>query len=393
MDRETGCGSMPEAWERPGGGGWLRWGAVAGFAQPWAGLAAGAAGAGCLVAGRALGRRGAALRRLQRDQLERLPAGASGAKLADLREGLAGKLPQVVVVTGKAHTGEAMRAEGGSKEGPEGVVLQTLVENYWIKANASTGQWDREASTVADYTLESPWWLADGSGFCVPVVDAKTADRLDLVKVYESFDSPAGSNLMKQSLDYMRGLKLLGSRKRQYMLPVDTPLTVVGELFEAGSTPLKTLDRKDFGGWAGNPRGLVIGQPTGKNRRLPFIVSQKPLPELLAELSALSRRFYWTGAALGALSALLSVRQVLAHFRMRRRVALFRAQMAEARQELEEGDADLDTEELCVVCLAKPYDTVFPRCGHLCVCQGCAFRMGRCPICRTASRPIRTFRP
>jgi len=50
--------------------------------------------------------------------------------------------------------------------------------------------------------------------------------------------------------------------------------------------------------------------------------------------------------------------------------------------------------ELCVVCLEKPYDTVFLRCGHLCCCSACVGRVkNKCPICRTWSKTIKTFRP
>jgi len=40
----------------------------------------------------------------------------------------------------------------------------------------------------------------------------------------------------------------------------------------------------------------------------------------------------------------------------------------------------------CVICMDRPRNALYSKCGHLCVCQGCAAKTERkCPICRTAS--------
>jgi hypothetical protein len=49
-------------------------------------------------------------------------------------------------------------------------------------------------------------------------------------------------------------------------------------------------------------------------------------------------------------------------------------------------------EGMCVVCFAQPCDTVFPACGHMCACGGCAPALARCPICRARGGCIRVYR-
>jgi len=38
---------------------------------------------------------------------------------------------------------------------------------------------------------------------------------------------------------------------------------------------------------------------------------------------------------------------------------------------------------LCTVCCSEPLDTVLLPCKHLCICQACANKISRCPLCRT----------
>jgi hypothetical protein len=36
----------------------------------------------------------------------------------------------------------------------------------------------------------------------------------------------------------------------------------------------------------------------------------------------------------------------------------------------------------CVICFSEPKDSVMYPCGHFYLCDGCAHRVGTCPICR-----------
>eukprot|EP00966_Prymnesium_polylepis_P166308 3844273-Prymnesium_polylepis.3 len=50
-----------------------------------------------------------------------------------------------------------------------------------------------------------------------------------------------------------------------------------------------------------------------------------------------------------------------------------------ARQELNEVTED----KLCAVCLVDEKNILFEPCGHITVCEGCAFQVDKCPLCRT----------
>lgn len=55
------------------------------------------------------------------------------------------------------------------------------------------------------------------------------------------------------------------------------------------------------------------------------------------------------------------------------------------------ADADVDTAE-CVVCMDAKLEMIYPACGHICLCQKCATRVGRkCPVCSQESPPKRFF--
>lgn len=62
---------------------------------------------------------------------------------------------------------------------------------------------------------------------------------------------------------------------------------------------------------------------------------------------------------------------------------------AAARPAAEDGHG---SEGLCVVCFARESNTVFPACGHMCVCVACAPALARCPICRARGACIRVYR-
>lgn len=171
-------------------------------------------------------------------------------------------------------------------------------------------------------------------------------------------------------------------------------------------------------------RMLVLRAP----RDGPFLLSRQPLPELIASLQASAVACHQWSAAFTAVGASMLVAAAsqraatwLRERRIRARVQKALAQRrataaaagaaAEGRQPGQggaltpagaaEGDAAAGGDEgggdgiargLCVICLERQPETVFP-CGHLCACERCGGGLQRCPICRTRGRPIRVYHP
>ena len=413
--RGTGAGPAPGV----AAAAWAALWACPGGAPLW-GLGAAAGGAGLVAAGRLLGGRERRLKKVA----------CRPGRLADAKA-LGIKLPAVVAARGRVCCSKPLRLPEGAgplgEQAAAGSLLRTSVENFYMKSGLG-GQWERESVVLADHTAEAAWWLWDFSGMRLPVVGARKADWVELDKVYEAFD-PVGSDVVKHSLDYLRGLKLLGTRTQKHMLRVGEEVTVVGELAWDDRTKLSSgagggggapaggeagQRGADWEGWKGNPERLVLRKPTASGS-LPFIITKKPFEELIQELGFWARQCTWLGLGLGGAGLAVFSFHVFRAVQRARREALFRRRMFEAHQRLAEGRSDEAGEEdreaaglgagvegtgaggypeLCVVCLEKPYDTVFLRCGHLCCCSACVGRVkNKCPICRTWSKTIKTFRP
>ena len=58
--------------------------------------------------------------------------------------------------------------------------------------------------------------------------------------------------------------------------------------------------------------------------------------------------------------------------------------MIKQQEQVKDYSEVYEATNLCVVCLTKPREMVFYRCGHKACCETCAkgFRFGNCPICR-----------
>ena len=54
----------------------------------------------------------------------------------------------------------------------------------------------------------------------------------------------------------------------------------------------------------------------------------------------------------------------------------------ELRTRIDTLERQLDSVTKCVACLVEDKDTILMPCRHLCMCQACAGRVQRCPICR-----------
>ncbi|KAG9157005.1 hypothetical protein Leryth_009042 [Lithospermum erythrorhizon] len=336
---------------------------------PWGGVSCCLSAAALYLLGRSSGRDAEALKSVTRvDQLKDL------AQLFDTASKVL-----VVAISGRVGSESSINCRYSSLRG---VIVEETAEQHFLKHN-DAGSWIQDSALMLSMCKEVPWYLDDGTAR-VFVVGARGASGLVLTVGSEVFEE-SGKSLVRGTLDYLQGLKMLGVKRIERVLPTGTPLTVVGEAV------------KDEIGT------LRIQRP----HKGPFYVSHKPIEHLIANLGKWARWYKYAsvgftlfGAYLIARHAFQYIMERKRHWEMRRRVfaaAAKRAGSEDINSQSENGPDcsgnDLLMPELCVICLEQEYNSVFVPCGHMCCCMGCSSHLTNCPLCRRrVDLVVRTFR-
>ncbi|XP_076912974.1 E3 ubiquitin-protein ligase SP1-like isoform X2 [Bidens hawaiensis] len=226
---------------------------------------------------------------------------------------------------------------------------------------------------------EVPWYLDDGSAR-VYVVGARGAAGLVLTVGSEVFEE-SGRSLVRGTLDYLQGLKMLGVKRIERVLPTGTPLTVVGEAI-----------KDDIG-------TVWIQRPL----KGPFYVSHKNIDQLIANLGKWARWYRYASIGFAAFGFYLIAKQAFQYIMERRRHWEMKKRVLDAAakrttSDIEENGVngtrkDGQLPDICVICLEQEYNSVFVPCGHMCCCVTCSSHLTSCPLCRSRiTQVVKTFR-
>nr|XP_043635843.1 E3 ubiquitin-protein ligase SP1 isoform X2 [Erigeron canadensis] len=232
---------------------------------------------------------------------------------------------------------------------------------------------------------EVPWYLDDGTAR-VFVVGARGAAGLVLTVGSEVFEE-SGRSLVRGTLDYLQGLKMLGVKRVERVLPTGTPLTVVGEAI-----------KDDIG-------TLRIQRPL----KGPFYVSHKTIDQLIANLGKWARWYKYAsigcavfGAYLLAKHGIQYIMEKKRHWELKKRVLDAAAKRTPTGNEgsndktengVNAARKDGQLPDICVICLEQEYNSVFVPCGHMCCCVTCSSQLTSCPLCRSRiGQVVKTFR-
>lgn len=286
----------------------------------------------------------------------------------------------------------------------------------------SANVWIPDSAPLREVVRETDWALVGGKGsqeVQVPIINGRHALG-DFLRISGEQFVPSSEGLVEQVLGQLSGHKSLGVRRSELFLPVGTALTAVGELSTMVDHPkvFRNAYRTDG-------KMYVLQSPT--NSKVPFLLSHQTLPEMITsalETSAICSRFAtWFAAAGVTMLAVSAYHHIWVWYReqkMRRRADEARrtrqtngstssrggdpssgapasivngaenGDSSQQRSSILEGDGA----GLCVICLQRNSQFVFPGCGHLCVCHSCN-RSGngltKCPICRSRGKPIRVY--
>ncbi|KAG9457451.1 hypothetical protein H6P81_001959 [Aristolochia fimbriata] len=287
-------------------------------------------------------------------------------------------LPLVVSVSGRVGSDTPIDC---SNSGLRGVIVEETAEQHFLKHNDS-GSWIQDSALMLSISKEVPWYLDDGTGR-VFVVGAKGATGFVLTVASEIFEE-SGRSLVRGTLDYLQGLKMLGVKRIERVLPTGTSLTVVGEAV-----------KDDVG-------TIRIQRP----HKGPFYVSPKSIDQLIAYLGNCARWCQYASVGFTVFGAYLITKHAIRVFMERRRrwdlqKRVLAAAAQRLGQETEDGKSDISGEnskrdrlpDLCVICLEQDYNAVFVPCGHMCCCMSCCSHLTSCPLCRRRiEQVVRTFR-
>jgi E3 ubiquitin-protein ligase MUL1 len=333
----------------------------------WSGITLCLSGAALYYLSRNTGRDALSLKSVKRvNQLQ---------DLALLLQSACKVLPVVVTVVGRVGSDTPITCEHSSLRG---VILEETAEQHFLKHN-DTGSWIQDSALMLSVSKEVPWYLEDGTGRAY-IVGARNATGMELTIASEVFEE-SGRSLVRGTLDYLQGLKMLGVKRVERVLPTGTALTVVGEVVQ-------------------DDRGLIRIQKPHKG---PFYVTPKSIEQLIMNLGKWSRWYKYLSVGVTCVGLYLVVSCAAKHvMEKRRRAALHRrvmeaaaqrlrqtameGEMAEGLNEQDNKDAILIKEghapNLCVICLEQDYNSVFVPCGHMCCCMSCSAQLTNCPLCR-----------
>ncbi|WZZ13100.1 hypothetical protein YC2023_106189 [Brassica napus] len=200
-------------------------------------------------------------------------------------------LPFIVAVSGRVGSDTPIKCE---HSGIRGVIVEETAEQHFLKHN-ETGSWVQDSALMLSMSKEVPWFLDDGTSR-VNVVGARGATGFALTVGSEVFEE-SGRSLVRGTLDYLQGLKMLGVKRIERVLPTGMPLTIVGEAV-----------KDDIG-------DLRIQKP----ERGPFYVSPKSLDQLISNLGKWSRWYKYASMGLTVFGVFLITKHVIDHVLERRR--------------------------------------------------------------------------
>ncbi|CAA7400050.1 unnamed protein product [Spirodela intermedia] len=340
---------------------------------PWGGVGCCLSAAALYLLGRSSGRDAEALRSVVKvNQLK---------DLAQLLDTACKVLPLVVTISGRVGSETAIKCE---RSGLRGVIVEETAEQHFLKHN-DAGSWIQDSALMLSMSKEVPWYLDDGTGR-VYVVGARAATGLVLTIASEIFEE-SGRSLVRGTLDYLQGLKMLGVKRVERVLPTGTSLTVVGEAV-----------KDDIG-------TIRIQQP----HKGPFYVSPKNIDQLIANLGKWARWYQYASLGFTVFGVYLLAKHAVQYILERRRrwdlhkrvLAAAAAKRREQDNEESHGKSEKGPEnsgshvmpDLCVICLEQEYNAVFVPCGHMCCCTQCSSHLHTCPLCRRRiEQVVRTFR-
>ncbi|CAM8930322.1 unnamed protein product [Rhodiola kirilowii] len=339
---------------------------------PWGGLSCCMSSAALYLLGRSSGRDAQALKSVIRvNQLQ---------ELAQLLDTACKVLPLVVTVSGRVGSDTPITCE---YSGLRGVIVEETAEQYFLK-HGEGGAWTQDSALMLSMSKEVPWYLDDGTSR-VHVVGARGASGFVLAVASEVFEE-SGRSLVRGTLDYLQGLKMLGVKRIERVLPTGTSLTVVGEAV-----------KDDIG-------NIRIQKPD----KGPFYVSPKSIDQLITNLGKWARLYKYASMGLTVCGFYLIAKSAIQYILERRRRGEYQRRViaAAAAKKLgqESGDEQLEIgsdasrkehvmPSLCVICLEQEYNAVFVPCGHMCCCTTCCTHLTHCPLCRRRiEQVVKTFR-
>ncbi|KAL6500430.1 Subtilisin-like protease 1 [Orobanche hederae] len=266
--------------------------------------------------------------------------------LAQLFDAASKLLPLVVTVSGRVCSDTPINCE---YSGLRGVIVEQTAEQHFLKHN-DAGSWIQDSALMLSMCKEVPWYLDDGTGR-VHVVGARGATGLELTVGSEVFEG-SGRSLVHGTLDYLQGLKMLGVKRIERVLPTGTPLTVVGEAV-----------KDDVG-------SVRIQRP----HKGPFFVSDKTIDQLIANLGKWARLYKYASMGLTVFGVYLLAKHAIQYIMERRRHREMRKRVLDAAKKTRQvkgglnGKSEIGSEvttkermmpDLCVICLEQEYNSVF----------------------------------
>ncbi|KAL5561627.1 hypothetical protein UlMin_031374 [Ulmus minor] len=339
---------------------------------PWGGLSCCLSAAALYLLGRSSGRDAEILKSVTRvDQLKEL------AQLLDAER----VLPLIVAISGRVASETPISCEFS---GLRGVVVEETAEQHFLKHN-DAGSWIQDSALMLSMSKEVPWYLDDGSARAY-VVGARGATGFALPIASEIFEE-SGRSLVRGTLDYLQGLKMLGVKRIERVLPTGTSLTIVGEA-------------------AKDDIGTVRVQRPHKG---PFYVTPKTIDQLIINLGKWARWYKYASAGLTVFGVYLIAKHAIQYIMERRRRLELQKRVlaAAAKRSGDDNEGSNDKAEsvpdgtkrdrlmpdLCVICLEQDYNAVFVPCGHMCCCTTCSSQLTNCPLCRRRiEQVVKTFR-
>lgn len=337
---------------------------------PWGGLSCCLGAAALYVLGRSSGRDAEILKTVTRvNQLKELAQFLDAGCI----------LPLVVTISGRVGSETPITCEFS---GLRGVIVEETAEQHFLKHN-DAGSWIQDSALMLSMSKEVPWYLDDGTGR-VYVVGARNASGFVLPVGSEVFEE-SGRSLVRGTLDYLQGLKMLGVKRIERVLPTGSSLTVVGEAV-----------KDDVG-------TIRIQRP----HKGPFYVSPRAIDQLIANLGKWARWYKYASMGLTAFGFYLIAKRTFQYIMERRRrwelqKRVLAAAAKRSGQENQDVDEEADNEtdgakrvmpDICVICLEQEYNAVFVPCGHMCCCITCSSHLTNCPLCRQRiNQVVKTFR-